>query len=158
MLTLRDHKDIEAIDHAVGLADIVPAEIAFAQYQKFPQYICVVRNRGKVVGYTCMLALKPDVFYKYKSGKITEPEIKIDDIDFDTKPAHILWQAIAVHPKYQGRGIARELIEDFKNRLNEMQVAELIAECSTPAGVKIATKYFGMKPFGPSANGQIFVG
>jgi len=152
---------MEAIDHAVGFESITPADIAFEQYKRFPQYICVIEDANKVVGYACILALKPDVFEKFKETEINEHQIELDDIDFETKPTHLLFQSIAICPSHQNFRNVKRLFEKFKSHIrnliaNGMQVAEFIAECSTDKGVEMATRFFKMKPYKKTKHGQIY--
>ena len=151
---------MEKIDHLVGYKSITPAEIAFEQYQKFPQYITTIRDGDTVIGYACILALKPDVFHKFREAQITEHDITHDDIDFNTNPVHLLFQSIAIHPKHQNAINAKRLIEKFFAHLRElidggMHVAEIITECETKNGMKMATRLLGMKSYRPGAFGQI---
>ena len=160
-LTLKDFQDLEAIDHAVGFSSITPADVCFEQYKRFPQFICVIRDGEKVIGYINTLALKPEIFHKFREAEIEENDITLDDIDYETQPVHLLFQSIAIHPKHQNMRNAKRLFEIFFQHTkqmveNGMQVAEFIAECSTNKGVAMATRYWKMKPYKKTKYGQIY--
>lgn len=150
-LTFNDFVDMEAIDHNVGFNSVTPAEICYEQYQKFPNYICVLKNENKVIGYVSTLSLKKEMYEKLKEDKSTEGDIQVFDLDFDVNPAFLYIAAIVVDLPFQTITNVRKIFKNYKKHMsllikNGMNIAEVLAECSTKKGIVMAQHFLKMKP------------
>ncbi len=109
-------------------------------------YIMAVDVSGKIVGYINFSPVTEKIYEIMRSGKSVDTIISSDDIlEYREGETYSMYlSSICVHPKYQGKGIAKLLLSNLKELIrcvedNEIVIKRIVADAVTEAGERILT-------------------
>lgn len=161
ILTLQDFVKMEEIEHQYfPNENITTANEAYNWYLADPNSCIVVKNKNEVIASINILSLKEDVFNLLKYNKLNESEIKVEDLQLEnTKYMNYLYfSSISVDKNFRNIQTLKKLIDATKTHIKKLScfnIVEVVADCSTPQGEKLATRFLKLKPFIKTDHGSV---
>lgn len=162
ILTLKDFIRMEEIDHQYfPNENISPAKEAYKWYLADPNSCIFVKDNSNVVAYVNLLSLKKEIYEKVKYNKLNESEILVTDLELDKHKYYnyLYFSCIAIDKEHRNIQTLKKLIQITSQKILEIEnmgyeIKEVMADCSTPQGIKITQKFLKLKPFKKTDHGS----
>jgi hypothetical protein len=150
-----DFLDMYEIDQLVIHHDLIaPAEVAYKwyQYNNFSHIAVRSSITKKIVGYFTLFPVTDDLFEEIKSGHFKDNNLDTSGIrKYDMPDLYKLYiSCVCIHPDYQNTTAFHRLYTSLIKMMydlateKEIFITDIIAEASTPQGLKLC-KILGFK-------------
>ncbi len=154
-LTLKDFIKMEEIEHQYfPNENISSAQEAYNWYLADNNSCVVVKKNEKVVAFVNILSLKKDIYDKVKFNIMNESEILVHDLELnkDKYDNYLYFSTIAIDKNYRNTQTLRNLLNVTIEKIIEIvnfgcEIKEVMADCATQQGEKIAQRFLKLKPF-----------